>query len=288
MHPMSEDNADLVREETPSSVEELDASPKPDDADVAPADLIDLSTVESRARAIEALLFASGEPVALDRLETVLRLGEQDLREAMVSLRESLAARDASFEVVEVHAAFQLRTREEYKGIIQQLKATKPKRLSPPALETLAIIAYRQPIVKSDIEKLRGVDATPTLKTLLDRKLIRIVGQQPTAGTPALYGTTDEFLKIFGLKALTDLPALRELRALEEDPGESGEGDDTSESSAAEEGIESLHSDDQNGAPDNDQLQVSRAAEDVSDEGEVSDDQHAPIEESDLRHAAND
>ena len=92
--------------------------------------------------------------------------------------------------------------------------------MSGPALETLAVIAYRQPIVRSDMEKIRGVDVTPTLKTLLDRRLIRIVGHQETVGQPALYGTTDDFLKVFGLSSLSQLPTLRDLKELDSDPGE--------------------------------------------------------------------
>ena len=103
---------------------------------------------------------------------------------------------------------------------MRALKASAPKRLSNPALETVSIIAYRQPIVKSDIERIRGVDATPTLKTLIERDLVKIVGHQPSVGQPALYGTTDGFLKLFGLKSLSDLPTLRDLEELQRDPGE--------------------------------------------------------------------
>ena len=87
-------------------------------------------------------------------------------------------------------------------------------------------MAYRQPIVKSDIEKLRGVDATPTLKTLLERNLIRIAGHLPTVGQPALYGTGEEFLKVFGISSLSELPTLRDLKDLE-DPGEVEEKNET-------------------------------------------------------------
>ena len=105
------------------------------------------------------------------------------------------------------------------------LRAAKPKKLSTQALETLAIVAYRQPIVKSDVEVIRGVDATPTIKTLLDRKLIKIVGYQDSVGHPALYGTTERFLELFGLESLRELPNLRELEAIEGDPGEIGESE---------------------------------------------------------------
>jgi segregation and condensation protein B len=103
--------------------------------------------------------------------------------------------------------------------------------LSAAALETLAIVAYRQPIVRSDVEKIRGVDCTPTIKTLLERGLIKILGHQASVGQPALYGTTEEFLKLFGLNSLSELPTLRDLQELERDPGESEEVDEEPASS---------------------------------------------------------
>ena len=139
---------------------------------------------------------------------------------------------DFGFELVKVAKKIQLRTKPEFADVVRELKASRPKRLSGPALETLAIVAYRQPIVKSDIEKLRGVDATPTIKTLLERDLLRIVGYQPTVGQPALYGTTESFLKMFGLESLAQLPTIRDLTELEQDPGETEvEDEDDSEHS---------------------------------------------------------
>ena len=112
------------------------------------------------------------------------------------------------------------------------MKAGRPRRLSPPALETLAIVAYRQPIVKSDVEKIRGVDATPTLKTLLEKGFVRIVGHRDSVGQPALYGTTEKFLHVFGIRSLSELPTLRDLKELESDPGEVDYDDDHEDSSA--------------------------------------------------------
>ena len=97
----------------------------------------------------------------------------------------------------------------------------RSKRLSKAAAETLAIVAYRQPVQKAEIEAIRGVDAIQTVKTLLDAKLIRIVGRDTTPGTPALYGTTDVFLEKFGLADLSELPSVRELKELESEPDES-------------------------------------------------------------------
>jgi segregation and condensation protein B len=188
---------------------------------------------EDQAALIEALLFASGDPLSLTRIAEISGLG---LERVALIVSELQAREGGSFEIVEVNNAYQLRTRYVFGSFIRKLRAEKPRRLSAPALETLAIIAYRQPIVKSDIEKIRGVDCTPTIKTLLERELVRIVGQQPTVGQPALYGTTEDFLTIFGLKSLSDLPTLRDLAMFERDPGEieSKEGESNDISSTTE------------------------------------------------------
>ncbi|MFM1848189.1 MAG: chromosome segregation and condensation protein ScpB [Pseudomonadota bacterium] len=195
-------------------------------------------TLDSReldlAALIEALLFASGEPLAPEKLCEVARCDEAAFASAIRGIEERLKAETSGFMLVQVAGKYQLRTKPQFADFIRELRASRPRRLSQPALETLAIVAYRQPIVKSDIEKIRGVDVSPTLKTLLDRNIIKIVGRQPTVGQPALYGTTEEFLKLFGLNSLTELPTLRDIKELEREPGESedDEGDE-----AAVEGV---------------------------------------------------
>lgn len=179
---------------------------------------------------IEALIFTNGEPLALEVLGEIARLNEMEVREAINQIRTQLAERASGIELLEVGGKFQFRTRADFSPFVRELKAGRPRRLSAPALETLAVVAYRQPIVRSDMEKIRGVDVTPTLKTLLERKLIRIVGHQETVGQPALYGTTDDFLKVFGLSSLSQLPTLRDLKELDADPGESAEESDIDES----------------------------------------------------------
>ena len=174
---------------------------------------------------LEALLFASGEPLAAEKLCEIARCDEEALAAAIGAIEERLKAETSGFMLVKVAGKFQLRTKPQFADFIRELRASRPRRLSQPALETLAIVAYRQPIVKSDIEKIRGVDVSPTLKTLLDRNIIKIVGRQPTVGQPALYGTTDEFLKLFGLNSLSELPTLRDIKELEREPGESDDGE---------------------------------------------------------------
>lgn len=185
---------------------------------------------------IEALLFASGEPLDVSRLKSITKADKELIQTTLDRLVERYQDEESGFELRVVAEKYQLRTKEEFGGYLRELRAGRPRKLSKPALETLAIIAYRQPIVKSDIEKIRGVDVTPTLKTVLDRKLVKIVGHKATVGQPALYGTTEEFLKLFGLESLSELPTLRDIRELEDDPGENedeeeGEGLEAAESS---------------------------------------------------------
>ncbi|MBX7145426.1 MAG: SMC-Scp complex subunit ScpB [Oligoflexia bacterium] len=180
---------------------------------------------EERAALMESMLFAHGEPISMELFAAVTKLEESELREALAVLKVQLEQGNRGIELSDVGGKYQLRTRLEHAAFIRELKSGKPRRLSNAALETLAVVAYRQPIVRSDIEKIRGVDVTPTLKTLLERRLVRIVGHQESVGQPALYGTTDDFLKIFGLSSLSQLPTLRDLKEFDRDPGEPGEED---------------------------------------------------------------
>ncbi|RMG42016.1 MAG: SMC-Scp complex subunit ScpB [Candidatus Dadabacteria bacterium] len=186
--------------------------------------------LDKKLALVEALLFAYGEPLDPADLKSAAGLEDKELKEVIEELKNRYSSIDRGIELKVISGRYQLRTKPQFASAIGQLKAGRPRRLSPAALETLAIIAYRQPIVRSDIEKLRGVDATPTIKTLLDKKLIKIVGHQATVGQPALYGTTDEFLKLFGISSLSELPTLRDLKELEEDPGEFPEESEGAES----------------------------------------------------------
>lgn len=173
---------------------------------------------------IEAIILAHGEPIGFSLLKEVSGIEKDSvLKDILESIQMKFELEDSGIELQTFSGKYQFRTKGKFSSYLQKLKSGRPRRLSPPALETLAIIAYRQPIVKSDVEKIRGVDATPTIKTLLDRGIVRIVGHQATVGQPALYGTTEKFLSIFGLSSLSELPTLRELKELDEDPGEPDE-----------------------------------------------------------------
>ncbi len=177
---------------------------------------------------VEALLFASSEPLTLQRLSEISHIEEDKVLSAIGEIEARLQSSGSGFELIRVASAFQFRSRPIFAPYIRILRSGKPRRLSNAALETLAVVAYRQPVIKSDIEKIRGVDVTPTLKTLLERSLIKIVGHQATVGQPALYGTTDQFLSLFGLNSLSELPTLRDIKEFEREPGEAGsqEGED--------------------------------------------------------------
>ncbi len=171
--------------------------------------------MENIKAVIEALIFASDTPLALEKICIILSgLEKQEIKEALEKLILEYNERQAGIYLQEVAGGFQFRTRPELSPWIKKLKSTKPHLLSPQAMETLAIVAYKQPIVKSEIESVRGVDVGGPLKSLLDKKLIRIVGRKDVPGKPIIYGTTKKFLEVFNLKNLMDLPNLRELKEL--------------------------------------------------------------------------
>jgi segregation and condensation protein B len=172
---------------------------------------------------LQAILLASGEPVSFVKLQEIMRCSRPEVVTVLEALQQHCATDISGVEVVAVGERLQLRTKVAFAEPVRELMAVKPRKLSQAALETLSVVAYQQPIVKSEIDKIRGVDVAPTLKTLLERKIIKIIGYQASVGQPSLYGTTDDFLRIFGLSSLAELPALRDLRALAAEPGEVGE-----------------------------------------------------------------
>jgi len=196
-------------------------------------------TDEEKVGLLEALLLASGDPLPIQRVEELLGCAKADVLALADSLKQIYTADNRGLELVNVSSKLQLRTKALYADYVRNLIAIKPRKLSQAALETLAVIAYQQPVVKSEIDKIRGVDVAPTIKTLLERNLVKILGYQATVGQPALYGTTEEFLSIFGLSSLAELPSLRDLKALVKEPGEALEGGDDAETGDDSVGAES-------------------------------------------------
>ncbi len=162
----------------------------------------------SLAAAVECVLFVAGEPVAIKDLATALNVEPNTAQSAVEALQQRLDANGSGLQVVQIAGGYQLATRPEHAETIGRLVTRNGNRLSRAALETLAIIAYRQPITQPEIEAVRGVTSTGVIKTLLDRNLILEAGRKPTIGRPILYKTTPEFLHYFGLNELTDLPQM--------------------------------------------------------------------------------
>ncbi|HEX7371374.1 MAG TPA: SMC-Scp complex subunit ScpB [Thermodesulfobacteriota bacterium] len=171
---------------------------------------------EAQLKAVlEALIFVSETPLTLDRMKEVLGgVSKRDLQRLLAEMMEDDRKSGRGIDLVEVAEGFQFRTLPEHAEWIRRLKKTKSTALSQPALETLAIIAYRQPVVRMDIEKIRGVDSGGVLRTLLEKKLIKIIGKKDVPGKPLVYGTSKKFLEVFGLKDLADLPTLKDLESL--------------------------------------------------------------------------
>lgn len=169
---------------------------------------------------IEALLFVSDTPLSVRRIQEILDLRETfPVREALFELASDYDTRKGGFYLCEVAGGYQLRTRPEYRDWIRRMLQSKPARLSRASLETLAIIAYKQPVIRSDIDYIRGVDSGGILRILLERKLIRVMGRREIPGRPMIYGTTQKFLEMFDLKDLKDLPSPKEIEAFgKEDP----------------------------------------------------------------------
>ena len=166
---------------------------------------------------VEALLFGADGPLRLDRLAEVLEVERSVAVAAVEALAAEYEAQPRGFFLQEVAGGYQLRTRPEFAEYLRRLGRTRPFKFSRPALETLAIIAYRQPVTRTEVEYLRGVDSGSVLKTLLDKHLVRILGKKDVPGKPAIYGTTREFLELFGLPDLAALPTLKEFGELAED-----------------------------------------------------------------------
>ena len=167
---------------------------------------------------IEAVLMAAGKPLTLDQLLAVFGDGEKperdQVREAIAGLQADYEAR--GLELVQVGSGYRIQVGQDMEPWVSRLTEEKPARYSRALLETLALVAYRQPITRGEIEDIRGVSvSTSIMKTLQEREWVRIVGHRDVPGRPAMYGTTREFLDYFNLKGLDDLPTLMELRDID-------------------------------------------------------------------------
>jgi segregation and condensation protein B len=169
---------------------------------------------DARLALVEAALFAADEPLSTRRLAAVAGLADGNEARRLVRKLQALYTKDGTaFQVEEIAGGFQLLSRPEYHGWLIRLRRTGDDlRLSSAARETLAIVAYRQPIMRADIEAIRGVQCGDILRLLMEKGLVRIAGRHDSLGRPVLYGTTKKFLQVFGLKSLDDLPEVEQLR----------------------------------------------------------------------------
>jgi segregation and condensation protein B len=164
---------------------------------------------------LESLLFASEGPLTVARLgEVIDGVERKEIAAALAEMQSEYDAVGRGFRLSEVAGGYQLRTARENADWVKKLYRDRPARMSKATLETLAIIAYKQPITRAEMEAIRGVDVDGVVATLLDRRLIRIVARKDVPGRPFLYGTTPEFLQLFNLKDLSQLPTLKEMEEM--------------------------------------------------------------------------
>lgn len=157
---------------------------------------------------LEAVLFAAGDPVPVDQLRRILDMGEGAVEDLALQLSDALAERGSGLTLRKVAGGYQMVTRPEYFFAVKKLAQVTDRKLSAPTMETLSIIAFRQPITKQEIEQIRGVRIERALAKLIELELVSEQGRKQVLGRPILYGTTDTFLRCFGLDSLEDLPRL--------------------------------------------------------------------------------
>ena len=166
------------------------------------------------AATVEAILFATGSPISAAKIAAVAELpGRRGVKQAIEALNRRYEEMGCAFQIESIAGGYQVLTRPEYHDVVSRLSRTRTEtRLSQAALETLAIVAYRQPVLRADVEAIRGVACGEVLRGLMDKHLVRIVGRAEVLGRPMLYGTTRRFLEVFGLSDAKDLPKVEELR----------------------------------------------------------------------------
>ncbi len=199
--------------EPAAPAEETPAEPEPEPEPDLTVGARELSGAEVYA-AVEALLFAADKPITAAQLARALPggVGASEVRKQLAGIAEELADGERGFELREIAGGWQLLTRERFAPYVAKLKkAAGARKLSGSALETLAVVAYKQPVMRAEVERIRGVACGDMLRNLMEKRLVRITGRSPDLGAPLLYGTTSDFLDHFGLASLSDLPRSAEL-----------------------------------------------------------------------------
>ena len=199
--------------ETPPEEDEQ-ATPSESDPDVEVEEARELSRTHLRGL-LEALVFVSDKPVKTNELARLASAPLKQVKDVMGELKDTYSHRGVVLD--EVAGGWLFRTQLQYAPFVRELTSERPVRLTRAQIETLAIVAYRQPMTRPEIDEIRGVDSGATLKLLLERDLVRILGKKDEPGRPLVYGTTTQFLEFFGLKSLKDLPTLREFTELSDE-----------------------------------------------------------------------
>ena len=221
-----EKQPDLPISEPPAAAVEAEGAPAGDEQELREAAQTELQQLKEAARfatperavqVLEAMFFAAEKPLDLRALEETTQFPREVLQAALTELQATYAPGSGGVALVDLGGRWQLRTEPQVGAYVRRMLQVKPLRLTRAALETLSIIAYRQPITRPEMEDLRGVDCGAVTKALLERKLIRILGKKDEPGRPLLFGTTKEFLELFNLRDLTQLPTLREFQELSEE-----------------------------------------------------------------------
>jgi segregation and condensation protein B len=179
---------------------------------------MDPNEIANLALILESVLFAVDKPVSVQEFKRILPdCDSADILIALQALQKDYQEMNRSFVLKQVAGGYEFRTKAEYAPYVIKMLRTSPSRLSRAAMETLAIIAYKQPIIRHEIELLRGVDVGGILRTLLEKNLIKVVGRKNIPGKPIIYGTTSHFLEVFDLQDIKSLPELKEIKELESD-----------------------------------------------------------------------
>ncbi len=226
-----------------------------------------MSAIDNVSAALEALIFASNTPTSPQRIRRVFKdMTPAKIAEAVKAINTQLDKDGRPYQIAEVAGGYQFRTRPEYGPVLRAAQPERKVRLSRAALECLAVISYKQPLTRAELEELRSVDCGAILKSLLERDLVRILGRRDAPGRPSLYGTTTNFLQLFGLASLRDLPSLREIESMAVESGVSIE--EASGNGLSEQDTDSADLDSSDDDPDDAQAELEAgAAED--DEPEV-------------------
>ena len=204
------------RDTAPATEEVAAEGEEGEEAEVPPSnepiEYRDLDATQLQS-AVESVLFMNHKPVTLAKLRELINpaISEEDYRTAVSNIMASYFDETKGIELLEVANGYQFRTKTDNKDIIRRMYQISPMKLTNAMLEVLAIVAYNQPCVREDIDKIRGVDSSHLLRMLLDKKMLRIAGKSDDVGKPMIYGTSKEFLELFGLRDLSSLPSLREI-----------------------------------------------------------------------------